>query len=259
MKRDEFSRPYLQRTCPEGVVPEVWQAFAECADCRDSAERQQKWMNYLAIHAKYYDKQGNRLAPQSQPINSQIMNFFQQLDALDLQGDLKIVVTKNSDRLIVSVMLNNPKCGDKAANAIVPLILKGTAEELDKGFFDNIAAPMRETSSLMVNMEAHLKSVATAKEQAAMNKEKKPTETKEVAPPPPVDMKQLQFDQAMSKADELAKAKKYRDALNKLPAATDYPDKAEQIEAKRKEINGLALQGTMFDTSTVEKSTVEIA
>ncbi|QHV99194.1 PRTRC system protein E [Spirosoma endbachense] len=179
------------------------------------------------------------------------MDFFKQLDALDLQGDLKIVVTKNSDKLIVSVMLNNPKCGDKAANAILPLILKGTAEELDKGFFDNIAAPIRETSSLLVNMEDHLKSVATAKEQAAMNKDKK-SEAKEVIPPAPVDMKQLQFDQAMSKVDELAKAKKYRDAISKLPLVADYPEKVDLIDAKRKEINGLALQGTMFDTSTVE-------
>jgi hypothetical protein len=60
MKADQFSLPYLQRPCPKGVVPEVWKAFAECADC-SSSERAEKWLAYLEVHRKYYDKDGNRL------------------------------------------------------------------------------------------------------------------------------------------------------------------------------------------------------
>lgn len=67
MKRDQFSIPYLQRTCPEGVVPEVWRAFAECADCRSQKEREQKWLDYLAIRANYYDQDGKRLGSPTLP------------------------------------------------------------------------------------------------------------------------------------------------------------------------------------------------
>ena len=31
-KADEFSKPLSQRSCPEGVAPEVWQAFVHYSE-----------------------------------------------------------------------------------------------------------------------------------------------------------------------------------------------------------------------------------
>ncbi|QHV96272.1 hypothetical protein [Spirosoma endbachense] len=65
MKTDNFSLPYSQRSCPDGMVPEVWQVFCLWADCNDQKTQQQYWLDYLDIHSNYYDKDGNRLPVQT--------------------------------------------------------------------------------------------------------------------------------------------------------------------------------------------------
>ncbi|MFC2728834.1 MAG: hypothetical protein ACFN4Y_04120, partial [Centipeda sp. (in: firmicutes)] len=42
------------------------------------------------------------------------------------------------------------------ASGLPPLVLRGTAEELDAGFFQSITQPLEETSSLLVNMEQYI-------------------------------------------------------------------------------------------------------
>lgn len=110
------------------------------------------------------------------------MSFFQQLAALQLIGTLKLTIRMDGNQQQVAILLDNEKCGDDARKAIPPLLLKGTAEELDAGFFETISQPMQQVSGLQVAMEAHLKGVEEAMKKAAMNKpaekakETKPTE-----------------------------------------------------------------------------------
>ena len=64
-------------------------------------------------------------------------NFFHQVAQLQITGDLQLTIAKGAENnLIVSVMLQNEQCGDNAKNIIPPLNLRGTAEELDNGFFE---------------------------------------------------------------------------------------------------------------------------
>jgi PRTRC genetic system protein E len=100
-------------------------------------------------------------------------NFFNQIAQLGVAGNLHLTITKGAEgNLIVSVMLQNEQCGDNAKNIIPPLNLRGTAEELDSGFFQTITSPLQTASGLMVDMEAFMKQVETAKQQSAMEKEK---------------------------------------------------------------------------------------
>lgn len=158
--------------------------------------------------------------------------FFKQLHALELIGDVQIIVSQGMDnQLIVSVMLHNKLCGDTAKHSIPPLTLKGTAEELDNGFFEKITEPMQTVSGLQVDMFAFTKQLEEAKKQSAMEKAQADKAQKEL------DAKTKKYQSGMDKAAELEAAGKYREAWMKVPDVQDYPEKAEEIRKRKKELS----------------------
>ena len=107
-------------------------------------------------------------------------NFFRQIAKMNLSGDLQITLRPTSENsFVLSVLLKNEQCGDDAKKLIPPLNLRGTAEELDNGFFENIATPLQTTSGLMVDMENFMKQLEEVKKKSAMEKEKSEREKKE--------------------------------------------------------------------------------
>ena len=167
------------------------------------------------------------------------MNFFQQLTELQLVGDLKMVITTTSTGMVVSLLLANEKCGDDARNSLPPLLLRGTAAELDAEFFSTVKEPLQLTSGLQVDMESYLKQVEAAKKQSAMAKAN-------AAPTPPVpaiDQKVVAYTKAMAKVKELVEAKKYKDAIGKLPDSKDHPSKKTIIDARKQWLMQMALDG----------------
>lgn len=159
-------------------------------------------------------------------------NFFNQIAQMDIIGDLHITVAKAAeDRLVVLVMLQNEACGDSAKHSIPPLSLRGTAEELDQGFFGNITAPMQSASGLMVDMEGYMKQLENTKKQSAMVKEKEDRQKKEA------EAKDKKFSDAMAKADELEKEGKFREAWMKVPEIHEFPLKAEQLRRRKSELS----------------------
>ena len=159
-------------------------------------------------------------------------NFFNQIAQLQIIGDLHITIAKGAeDRLIVLVMLQNEGCGDSAKHSIPPLNLRGTAEELDSGFFENITTPMESASGLMVDMEGYMKQLEDTKKQSAMEKEKDDKQKKEQ------EAKDKKFSDAMAKADELEKEGKFREAWIKVPEIHEFPLKAEEIRRRKSELS----------------------
>lgn len=159
-------------------------------------------------------------------------NFFNQIAQLQIIGDLHITIAKGAEnRLIVLVMLQNDTCGDNAKHSIPPLNLRGTAEELDSGFFDNITAPIESASGLMFDMEGYMKQLEQTKMQSAMEKEKDDKQKKEQ------EAKDKKFADAMAKADELEKEGKFREAWIKVPEVHEFPLKAEQIRKRKSELS----------------------
>jgi PRTRC genetic system protein E len=151
-------------------------------------------------------------------------NFFSGVAALGITGDLQIIIRKGAEtNWVVSVMLHNEQCGDSARKLIPSLNLKGTAEELDNGFFEQITAPIQTASGLMVNMEAYMKQLEEVKKQSAMEKEKADKEKKEK------EAKEKKYKEAMQKVDELEKEGKFRDAWMKVPEPAEYPEQAEAL------------------------------
>lgn len=100
-------------------------------------------------------------------------NFFKQLSELNLEGFLNMTIKKDGDKMIVSLMVHNDKCKDEAKNKLIPLLLKGTPEELDAEFFNEISSPLSETDGLLVNMASFTKQKEEAKKQSVAEKDKK--------------------------------------------------------------------------------------
>jgi hypothetical protein len=160
------------------------------------------------------------------------MNFFQTLIALQVVGDWKInIVKETADKLIVSVLFFNDAIGDEARKKVPPILLKGTAEELDAGFFEAIAEPVKDTAQLFANMEQFLKESAQAKISSQMEKDnilkigKEKTEM------------QKKYEEAMKKADELEALGKFKEAWMKVPQANLYPEHKDIIHKRKAELS----------------------
>lgn len=173
------------------------------------------------------------------------MEFFQKIHQLNLQGDLKIVVQTVGEKLLVSVLLTNEQCGDKAQQQIKPLLFNGLPTAIDEAFFKKITEPFQHTSQLLVSMEDHLKSVALAAEQSALTKAAETKQKKDVE-----DQKKA-YDAVMVKVGELEEAGKYREACAKLPDPAQFPNQADAITQKRDELVRQFSTPTLFEPATV--------
>jgi PRTRC genetic system protein E len=157
-------------------------------------------------------------------------NFFRQLAKLNLTGDLQMILRLTEENsFVLSVLLNNEQCGDEARKLIPPLNLRGTAEELDNGFFECISMPLKTASGLMMDMESFMKQLEEAKKQSAMEKEKTDKEKKEK------EAKEKKYKEAFQKAETLEKEGKYKEAWSALPKVSEFPDYAETIRKKQEE------------------------
>ena len=175
-------------------------------------------------------------------------NFFHQITQLQITGDLQLTIAKGAENnLIVSVMLQNEQCGDNAKNIIPPLNLRGTAEELDNGFFEKITTPIQTASGLMVDMEAFMKQLEETKKQSAMEKDKVDRQKKEQ------EAKDKKFKDVMAKADELEKEGKFREAWVKVPEITEFPEKADEIRKRKRELSDKFSAPSLFGAIEEEK------
>jgi PRTRC genetic system protein E len=160
------------------------------------------------------------------------MDFFQSLIALQVAGDWKINIAKETaDKLIVSVLFYNETIGDDARKKVPPILLKGTAKELDEGFFQAIEQPIKETAQLFTNMEQFLKEKEQAKINSQMEKDNTLKADKEKTD------KQKKYEEAMKKTEELEAEGKHRDAWMKVPQPELYPEYAQAINNRRAELS----------------------
>ena len=168
-------------------------------------------------------------------------NFFNQIAQLDFTGVLQLNISKGAENnLIVSVILNNEQCGDNAKNLIPPLTFNATPQEFDDGFFEQITAPIKTVSGLMVDMEKFLKQMEEVKKQSAMEKEKADKQKKEQ------EGKDKKFKDGMAKAEELEKEGKFREAWMKVPEITEFPEKAEEIRKRKNALSDKFATPSLF-------------
>jgi len=159
------------------------------------------------------------------------MDFFQSLTALNVIGNFKIAVgIEQAEQLTVSVLLEN-KVKDSATKLIPPIILRGTAKEIDEEFFNCITQPVKETAGLFTNMREYLKGVEQAKLNSAMEKDRLSKLDKDKTD------KQKKYEEGMKKADELDAEGKPKEAWMKVPDLAQYPEFAEEIRKRKSELS----------------------
>lgn len=91
------------------------------------------------------------------------MDFFQQLFELSETLDISIQVKRKNERLTLSVL-------PTSAADIAPVIITGTPDDLDGGFFDAIKEPIGAAVGLQVQLEEFNKSVARENPAKRMDK-----------------------------------------------------------------------------------------
>lgn len=167
-------------------------------------------------------------------------NFFSQLAALDLQGDLILSLRKSdNNQLTVSLYLKNDECGDKARLIIPPFAATESPEILDQSFFATISAPFQATSTLLKNMEQYQKSQEQAQTKSTASKTKDAKEKSNSIP------KKSKLDEALEKAEKLESEGKYREAWTAVPEPGDYPDRADELRERRKALSA-RFEPTLF-------------
>ncbi|WP_345953009.1 PRTRC system protein E [Mucilaginibacter sp. PAMB04168] len=83
------------------------------------------------------------------PTKTMKTDFFNHIATAHTPGNWKLTIqTDDKHNFTVSVLFTAAHGGDGAARLIPPMILQGTAEELDNGFFEAIAVPVQQTASL---------------------------------------------------------------------------------------------------------------
>jgi PRTRC genetic system protein E len=134
-------------------------------------------------------------------------NLFTSLSQLISEGvSVNISVTKQADGLIVSVLAKAKNVEDPAAKKVQPLVLKGTAEELDAEFLNLISNPITTSSDLLVNMKSYQDSVATAE---ANSKKQKDEENKNKKA---IEANDKKFNKNLEKFNEFIKEKNIENA-----------------------------------------------
>ncbi|MGC4129512.1 MAG: prtrc system protein e [Bergeyella sp.] len=180
-------------------------------------------------------------------------NFFRQLAKMNLSGDLQITLRPTSENsFVLSVLLNNEQCGDEAKKLIPPLNLRGTAEELDNGFFENISAPLQTASGLMVEMENFMKQLEEVKKKSAMEKALRQAQSDKK------EAKAKKYSEAFEKAENLEKEGKYKEAWSALPKISEHPDFAEEIRKKQNEYEPHFAPSLFTETPTDNETENEI-
>ncbi len=158
-------------------------------------------------------------------------NFFRQIASLDIVGNLCFTISKGSENnLVVSVLLQNEGCADKAKNLIPPMVFRGIPQQIDEAFFEDIKAPIEETSDLLDNMGRYLEQVEEARKASAMEKDKMDKDKKAK------DDRDKKYREAMAEVDKLDKEGKPRDAWTILSKIDGYPEYADEIGRRRTEL-----------------------
>ena len=107
-------------------------------------------------------------------------NFFSLVKQLNLSGNLRMnIQSQQNGELIVSLLLDTSFVKDNAAKLIPPLVLKGSDNELDNGFFEAIEKPVMDTQTLLLNMQAHIKASDKAQKESRIVKDKENSQKKD--------------------------------------------------------------------------------
>lgn len=169
------------------------------------------------------------------------MFFFKEISGLvSASVELNITIKRSGENLIVSVMPKVTDLKDEAAKKLVPLVVSGTPDELDKGFSSAISAPIQSATGLLGNMKDFESSVEEAQSKSKVTEANK-----------------KKFDQLFKKADELEKGGKLKNAIACLKQAKEFASDKQTIQKKIDKLQAKAGAGSLFEEEVVQETYLE--
>lgn len=101
------------------------------------------------------------------------MELFKNLSELLSDGQqMTVTVRKTGHELVVSTM-PDMQVKDKAVENIVPIVVKGTPQELDEGYVDTLKEGLPIADGLVTNIKEYEESVELARKATQMAKDEK--------------------------------------------------------------------------------------
>lgn len=164
------------------------------------------------------------------------MFFFKEISGLVTAGvELNVTIKRSGELLIVSVLPKVTDLKDEAAKKLVPLIVSGTPDELDKEFSAAISAPIQSAAGLLTNMkefEVSQVEVQSKSKAAEANKKK--------------------YDQLVKKADDFEKGGKLKNAVACLKLAKEFANEKHVIQKRIDKLQAKAGAGSLFAEEIIQ-------
>jgi PRTRC genetic system protein E len=161
---------------------------------------------------------------------------FKLLEQYLNNANLNIVIAKNGEGLSVSV-LPQPNCKDEAFKSLKPIVLNGTAEELDAEFHKIIQKPLEKVSGIVSNVVSFeenadaaalkTKEATAKKEQIKKDKEKaekKVEKAKEYLDNKDFDKAMFTINEALNLSPKLSSATKLKTEIEEAQATSNQVD-----------------------------------
>lgn len=183
------------------------------------------------------------------------MDLFKRLEGIMGDGcTLTINIAKQNGVITASVLPGSTLVKDAAVKMIAPLVIKGTAEELDEGFVEAIVTPVETTNKMFADIEAFEESQKKAKEATEMEKKSKDIAKKNGE----------LFSKWYALAEQNLKENKFKDAIECAKKAQEFSTsiagataKADALIAKAKEQGNAGLFGGTDDLSDGKNITID--
>lgn len=169
-------------------------------------------------------------------------NFFKSIESIADQVELQFNIKGKDGKLTVMVM---PKAQlkDSAYKNMQPMVITGTAEELDAEFFSAVASPLQRAAGIVHNIAVFEQNAdKLAKENDAVKKQAEAAKKEK-------DERLKKYAAIMKKADAFEADKNYKDAIGALKQAKEFAEKPESLDKRINDLMGKLTQGSIFDTA----------
>jgi PRTRC genetic system protein E len=150
------------------------------------------------------------------------MSFFKQISEILGDAEISLTVKAKNDKITVMVLPRNK-------SIINPLVVTGTHEELDEGFFELINGPISQSSGLTSNVEEFVQQIAAPADQGTAPSPKRKSKTK-VKPESEAETNAVGSNEVISETDTDLEAERL---LKEQKEAEDEAT-AKKLEEKKK-------------------------
>jgi len=145
--------------------------------------------------------------------------FFNELSQMMTSGsDVTLTVRSQNGTLTVSVFPKVKGLKDEAKKHLQPIVLTGTAEELDAEFFNIVSEPVKKATGLLSDMKAFEDSLARVDAEKKKATEQKKTADKQA------DERKKNFERLIARAETQEKEGKNEAALQTMREARTMAD-----------------------------------